>query len=49
LERWTDDLSGAMGSANRPIAIDTAQSKAAITAAGLVEFHKESVRVPYNR
>ena len=48
LERWAHELTGAMRQANRPINIDTAQTRAALADAGFVDFGEEVIRIAYN-
>ena len=48
LERWVHELTSAMRQANRPISVDTAQTRAALADAGFVDFGEEVIRIPYN-
>ena len=48
LEKWANELLNAMRDAGRPIGVDTARTRAAMTAAGLVDFTEEIIRVPFN-
>ena len=48
LERWAHEVSSAMRQANRPISVDTAQTRAALADAGFVDFGEEIIQIPYN-
>ncbi|KAH8883874.1 methyltransferase LaeA [Thozetella sp. PMI_491] len=48
LEQWAFELTQAMNDANRPITADTPRTRAALAAAGFVDFNEQVIEIGFN-